>query len=158
MDSDEDSMEEAVEGPVDEDDQLHGFCTVTYSSSDRFEGHFTHGEKNGKGKFFFFDGSALEGFYVDDALQGQGLYTYEDGSALRGTYVDGELNGPAEECNAEGRLVFKGQYKDNNRCGKCWIYYPVLRTRTTSQRPPVSLPTHCFLTLMRVRGCLWQTL
>ncbi|XP_054453978.1 histone-lysine N-methyltransferase SETD7 isoform X1 [Anoplopoma fimbria] len=124
MDSDEDSMEEAVEGPVDEDDQLHGFCTVTYSSSDRFEGHFTHGEKNGKGKFFFFDGSALEGFYVDDALQGQGLYTYEDGSALRGTYVDGELNGPAEECNAEGRLVFKGQYKDNNRCGKCWIYYP----------------------------------
>lgn len=43
-------------GPLDEDGQPHGFCTVTYSSSDRFEGHFTHGEKNGKGKFFFFDG------------------------------------------------------------------------------------------------------
>lgn len=43
-------------GPVDEDGQPHGFCTVTYSSSDRFEGHFAHGEKNGKGKFFFFDG------------------------------------------------------------------------------------------------------
>lgn len=43
-------------GPLDEDDQPHGFCTVTYSSSDRFEGLFVHGEKNGKGKFFFFDG------------------------------------------------------------------------------------------------------
>lgn len=43
-------------GPLDDDGQPHGFCTVTYSSSDRFEGHFTHGEKNGKGKFFFFDG------------------------------------------------------------------------------------------------------
>ncbi|CAK6980284.1 histone-lysine N-methyltransferase SETD7 isoform X2 [Scomber scombrus] len=124
MDSDDDNMEEIVEGPLDEDDQPHGFCTVTYSSSDRFEGHFTHGEKNGKGKFFFFDGSTLEGFYVDDALQGQGLYTYEDGGVLHGAYVDGELNGPAQEFNGEGTLVFKGQYKDNNRCGECWVYYP----------------------------------
>ncbi|KAL7395165.1 hypothetical protein ABVT39_011231 [Epinephelus coioides] len=124
MDSDDDNVEEVVEGPLDEDDQPHGFCTVTYSSSDRFEGHFTHGEKNGKGKFFFFDGSTLEGFYVDDALQGQGVYTYEDGGVLHGTYVDGELNGPAQEYDADGRLVFKGQYKDNNRCGECWVYYP----------------------------------
>lgn len=43
-------------GPLDEDDQPHGVCKVTYSSGDRFEGHFTHGEKNGNGKFFFFDG------------------------------------------------------------------------------------------------------
>lgn len=69
--------------------------------------------------------STLEGFYVDDALQGQGLYTYEDGGVLHGTYVDGDLNGPAQEFNGEGSLVFKGQYKDNNRCGECWVYYPV---------------------------------
>nr|XP_029517915.1 histone-lysine N-methyltransferase SETD7 isoform X3 [Oncorhynchus nerka] len=123
MDSDDD-MEEVVEGPLDEDDQPHGFCTVTFSSSDRFEGHFTHGEKNGKGKFFFFDGSTLEGFYVDDALQGQGVYSYEDGGVLRGTYMDGDLNGPAQEFDSEGRLMFEGHYKDNNRCGECWIYYP----------------------------------
>ncbi|XP_076020902.1 histone-lysine N-methyltransferase SETD7 isoform X2 [Genypterus blacodes] len=124
MDSDDENIEEAVEGPLDEDDQPHGFCTVTYSSSDRFEGHFSHGEKNGKGKFFFFDGSTLEGFYVDDALQGQGVYTYEDGGALHGTYMDGELNGPAQEYDGDGHLGFKGQYKDNSRCGQCWIYRP----------------------------------
>ncbi|MBN3298336.1 SETD7 methyltransferase, partial [Amia calva] len=111
-------------GPLDEDDQPHGFCTITYSSSDRFEGHFVHGEKNGRGKFYFFDGSTLEGYYVDDALQGQGVYTYEDGGVLHGTYMDGELNGPAHEYDADGRLIFKGQYKDNNRWGVCWIYYP----------------------------------
>ncbi|XP_070613844.1 histone-lysine N-methyltransferase SETD7 isoform X3 [Erythrolamprus reginae] len=101
----------------------HGFCIVTYSSTDRFEGNFVHGEKNGHGKFFFFDGSTLEGFYVDHGLQGQGTYTYEDGGTLRGTYIDGELNGPAQEYDADGRLIFKGQYKDNIRRGFCWIYY-----------------------------------
>ncbi|XP_028314817.1 histone-lysine N-methyltransferase SETD7 isoform X1 [Gouania willdenowi] len=124
MDSEEDSVEEIVEGPLDDDGQPHGFCTVTFSSSDRFEGHFIHGEKNGKGKFFFFDGSTLEGFYVDDALQGHGVYTYEDGAVLKGTYVDGELNGPAHEFDAEGHMVFKGQHKDNVRCGECWLYNP----------------------------------
>ncbi|XP_009577823.1 PREDICTED: histone-lysine N-methyltransferase SETD7 [Fulmarus glacialis] len=66
----------------------------------------------------------LEGYYVDDALQGQGIYTYEDGVVLHGTYVDGELNGPAQEYDSDGRLIFKGQYKDNIRHGVCWIYYP----------------------------------
>lgn len=69
--------------------------------------------------------STLEGFYVDDALQGQAIYTYEDGGALHGTYADGELNGPAQEFDLEGHLVFRGQYKDNIRCGMCWTYYPV---------------------------------
>ncbi|XP_073197274.1 histone-lysine N-methyltransferase SETD7 isoform X6 [Lepidochelys kempii] len=124
MDSDEDTLEETVEGLLDDDGLPHGFCTVTYSSTDRFEGNFVHGEKNGRGKFFFFDGSTLEGYYVDDALQGQGLYTYEDGGVLHGTHVDGELNGPAQEYDIDGRLIFKGQYKDDNRHGVCWIYYP----------------------------------
>ncbi|XP_012689857.2 histone-lysine N-methyltransferase SETD7 isoform X1 [Clupea harengus] len=123
MDSDDDNVEEVVEGPLDENDQPHGFCMVTYSSSDRFEGHFVHGEKNGKGKFFFFDGSTLEGFYMDDSLQGQGVYRYEDGGALHGSYVDGELTGPAQEYDQDGRLIFKGQYKDNIRFGLCWFYY-----------------------------------
>lgn len=69
--------------------------------------------------------STLEGLYVDDALQGQGTYTYEDGGVLHGAYVDGELNGPAQEFDGEGRLVFKGQYRDNSRCGECWVFHPV---------------------------------
>lgn len=75
--------------------------------------------------------STLEGYYVDDALQGQGIYTYEDGVVLHGTYVDGELNGPAQEYDSDGRLIFKGQYKDNIRHGVCWIYYPVSLTTCT---------------------------
>ncbi|OCT97063.1 hypothetical protein XELAEV_18009285mg [Xenopus laevis] len=113
------------EGLLDDDDGLpHGFCTVNYSSTDRFEGHFVHGEKKGRGKFYYFDGSTLEGFYVDNALQGQGIYTYEDGGSLFGTYVEGELNGPAQEYDTDRRLIFKGQCKDNVRHGVCWIYYP----------------------------------
>lgn len=62
---------------------------------------------------------------MDDALQGQGVYTYEDGGVLQSSYVDGELNGPAQEYDTDGRLIFRGQYKDNIRHGVCWIYYPV---------------------------------
>lgn len=42
-----------ISGHLDDDGLPHGFCTVTYSSTDRFEGNFVHGEKNGRGKFFF---------------------------------------------------------------------------------------------------------
>ncbi|KAM9028757.1 histone-lysine N-methyltransferase SETD7 isoform 5-T6 [Ara ararauna] len=157
MDSDEETLEETVEGHLDDDGLPHGFCTVTYSSTDRFEGNFVHGEKNGRGKFFFFDGSTLEGYYVDDALQGQGIYTYEDGVVLHGTYVDGELNGPAQEYDSDGRLIFKGQYKDNIRHGVCWIYYPVQCTVLTNLLHPAFLQMHFFLILMSQRDVAeWQ--
>ncbi|XP_061408422.1 histone-lysine N-methyltransferase SETD7 isoform X1 [Lethenteron reissneri] len=123
MDSDEDDVEETVIGPLDDDQLPHGSCRVTYSSGDCFEGHFVHGEKNGLGKFFFFDGSTLEGHYVEDVLQGQAVYTAEDGSTVHGTYVDGELHGSAREYDPEGRITFRGQYRDNLRCGLCWIYF-----------------------------------
>lgn len=69
--------------------------------------------------------STLEGYFVEDALQGQGIYTNEDGGILYGTYVDSELSGPAQEFDGEGCLVFQGQYKENNRCGECWLFNPV---------------------------------
>ncbi|KAM6136583.1 histone-lysine N-methyltransferase SETD7 isoform 3-T3 [Phoenicopterus ruber ruber] len=158
MDSDEETLEETVEGHLDDDGLPHGFCTVTYSSTDRFEGNFVHGEKNGRGKFFFFDGSTLEGYYVDDALQGQGIYTYEDGVVLHGTYVDGELNGPAQEYDSDGRLIFKGQYKDNIRHGVCWIYYPAQCTVLTNLLHPAFLQMHFFLILTSQRGCMLMSL
>ena len=69
---------------------------------------------------------------MDDSLQGQGVYRYEDGGALHGSYVDGELTGPAQEYDQDGRLIFKGQYKDNIRFGLCWFYYSVSATLLTS--------------------------
>ncbi|XP_062902708.1 histone-lysine N-methyltransferase SETD7 isoform X2 [Mobula hypostoma] len=68
--------------------------------------------------------STLDGNCIDDALQGQAVYTYEDGSSLHGTYIDGELNGIAQEYDSEGRLTFRGQYRDNVRWGVCWMYFP----------------------------------
>lgn len=123
MDSDDEMVEEVVEGYLDDDGLLYGFCIVIYFFIDRFEGNFVYGEKNGWGKFFFFDGSILEGYYVDDVLQGQGVYIYEDGGVFQGMYVDGELNGLVQEYDIDGRLIFKGQYKDNICYGVCWIYY-----------------------------------
>lgn len=95
---------------------MYFLCTLTTDEHDH------HSAPLSAPTFTF---STLEGFYVDDALQGQGMYTYEDGGVLHGTYVDGELNGPAQELDGEARLVFKGHYKDNNRCGECWVYHPV---------------------------------
>eukprot|EP00051_Salpingoeca_urceolata_P004935 m.68995 g.68995 ORF g.68995 m.68995 type:complete len:506 (+) comp13945_c0_seq2:97-1614(+) len=46
------------------------------------------------------------------------------GSRLEGTYEDGLLNGPAVERAADGSLLFRGQYRDNVRCGRCSFYMP----------------------------------
>uniref|UniRef100_A0A8C4R5A3 Histone-lysine N-methyltransferase SETD7 n=1 Tax=Eptatretus burgeri TaxID=7764 RepID=A0A8C4R5A3_EPTBU len=123
-DEDDVELEETVDGPLDEDKLPHGFCKITYSSGDRFEGFFVRGEKQGKGKFYFFDGSTLHGNFVDDALQGKAFYTNEDGSTIHGTYSDGQLHGYAEEHDPDGRLTFSGHYQNNVRCGLCWIYFP----------------------------------
>lgn len=86
---------------------------------------------------------------MDDALQGQGVYTHEDGGVLTGTYVDGELNGFAQEVDGEGRMVFKGQYKDDIRCGECWVYHPVSDCRA------LRAPSKRHDTWISVCGVLW---
>ena len=112
--SDSDSDEEEVyEGPVSIEGLPHGQGTITWPSlGNKFEGHFCKGEKEGKGCYYFADGSMLEGTFTNGCIEGEGTYTFPDGSYLKGTYTSGDLNGQCRQYDCKGRITFDGRYKN----------------------------------------------
>ena len=91
-DSDSDDEDEifSYTGSHNAQGNPHGRGTMTWiRSKNRFEGNFTNGTREGKGCFYFADGSSLSGYFKNGNLDGIGLYTYPDGSFLKGTYVRG---------------------------------------------------------------------
>jgi histone-lysine N-methyltransferase SETD7 len=101
----------------------HGRGTMTWlPSGNRFEGHFSHGVREGKGCFYFADGSSLSGIFKEGYLEGIGTFIYPEGSFLKGVYVEGDLNGYCKEYDSDHRLTFEGHYKNNVRCGFVKIY------------------------------------
>ena len=108
-----DSDEEVYEGSVSTEGLPHGRGTIAWPSlGNKFEGHFCNGEKEGKGCFYFADGSMLEGTFANDCIEGEGTYTFPDGSYLKGTYTSGDLNGPCRQYDSKGSLTFDGCYKN----------------------------------------------
>jgi len=118
------SDDETYEGSSNEKDEPHGRGTLYFDKEkkEKFHGKFRNGVKEGKGCFYFADGSSLSGNFIDGSLCGKGLYSYGDGSFEVSTYTDGDLNGYSEVYDSEGILTFKGSYIDNMRTGVCHFY------------------------------------
>ena len=86
-------------------------------SGNRFEGHFIDGSKEGRGCFYFSDGSTLSGTYRDEELGGETFYTHADGSYMIAEYENGEMEGPFTEHAPDGSVVTMGQHKHGRRSG-----------------------------------------
>ena len=110
-------------GKKSSDGLPNGRGTLTWVESGiRFEGRFGQGLKNGKGCYYFTDGSTLSGIFSFDTLEGLGIYTYSNGSKMEAYYSNGELNGPFIEFNSNGDITVKGQHTDNQRSGFIQIF------------------------------------
>lgn len=46
----------------------------------RYEGMWSHGKANGKGRVIHADGDIYEGDWIDDKAHGKGCYTHYDGA------------------------------------------------------------------------------
>ena len=57
----------------------------------RYAGYFEHGMRNGKGTFFYSNGSKYEGEWVDNLKHGMGVFTFEDGSEYRGPFENDRM-------------------------------------------------------------------
>ena len=80
-----------------------------------FEGEYLNGEKNGKGK---------EYYYKRDLLVGILGYNLNDREKVKfeGQYKNGERNGKGKEYSRDGYLIFEGEYLFNERRkGKAFI-------------------------------------
>ena len=112
--------ESEYRGRTDCDGLPHGRGTLIWpESSVRYEGHFHHGMKHGRGCLYFSDGSILSGRFKNDGLEGLGVYSYTDGGTMEALYDEGELNGCFTEYDKERRVLFEGRYLNNVRFGHC---------------------------------------
>ena len=63
-----------------------------------FEGEFINGEKNGKGKEFYYNGKLK----------------------FEGEFINGEKNGKGKEYFGDRTIKFEGEYLNGRRNGKLW--------------------------------------
>ena len=104
-----------------------------------YEGEYLNGERNGKGKEYFFSGELIfEGEYLNGKRNGKGKDYYLNGKLrFEGEYLNGErlngklfdkkgniyldlqnANGLIKEYNVYGRLEFEGEYLNGKKNGK----------------------------------------
>lgn len=117
--SDEEEREEpSYFGQRNADGFPQGRGTLKWEvSGNRFEGRFKDGSKEGRGCYYFGDGSTLFGFYRDDKLEGKTVYSYSDGSCIVAEYRNGEMEGPFSEYSTDGSMISSGTHKSGCRSG-----------------------------------------
>jgi hypothetical protein len=59
-----------------------------------YEGEYSHGERNGKGKYYYPNGSIYEGDFVRNKKEGFGIYHWDDKTRWEGTWVNDKMDGP----------------------------------------------------------------
>ena len=84
-----------------------------YTKILKFEGEYLNGEKNGKGKEYYFNGSLkFEGEYLNGEKHGEAKeYEFKNGVLIfEGEYLFGGKHGKCKEYDKEGKLIFEGEY------------------------------------------------
>jgi len=89
----------------------------------RIRGVYKEGEKNGKGKEYYFDKLIFKGEYLNGKRNGKGKEYYDYGELkFKGEYLNGEKNGKGKEYYKNGKLEFEGEYLNGKRNGKVKEY------------------------------------
>jgi len=95
----------------------HGFGTYVYKKGSfcvRYEGEWKDGEKHGKGKMFFSDGSVYSGDFREGEMTGYGTRKYTNRS-YTGEFLLGEYHG--EGIYTDKNVTYEGSFRRNKRDG-----------------------------------------
>ena len=58
-----------------------------------YEGEYKHGEKDGKGTYYYPNGAKYEGDFVRNQKEGNGVYHWDDKTRWEGTWVNNKMDG-----------------------------------------------------------------
>ena len=115
-----------------------------YNGYLKFEGEYYNGEKNGKGKEYYYNHLIFEGKYINGKRNGKGKeYSEYNKRKFKGEYINGKKwngigyfnnfniiylikngNGYIIELdNHEKKLIFEGEYLNGERNGRGKEYY-----------------------------------
>ena len=84
-----------------------------------------NGQKNGRGKFYFFDGGVYDGVWKNDQMHGWGKLYYQQGKlAYEGNWSNGEFDGYGKVYN-DNPVKLNGNYDYSNfdNLGEYWQEY-----------------------------------
>lgn len=100
----------------------HGKGTMTYSDGSKYIGEWQGDRMHGQGTLLVSDGSKYVGEFKNGNINGQGTYTTAQGTKYTGQWKDGMKNGYGTVYNAEGKIVSKGQWKNDEPIEETQIY------------------------------------
>ncbi|TAH17754.1 MAG: hypothetical protein EAZ08_13065 [Cytophagales bacterium] len=86
------------------------------SKGGKYKGSYKAGKKEGRGSFFWDDGSKYTGEWHDDMMEGYGVLSLLDGTKYEGYWRNGKRDGFGTYKWANGD-TYQGQFKDNKRAG-----------------------------------------
>ena len=88
-----------------------------------YEGEYSNGERNGKGKEYINEELVFEGEYLNDKRNGLGI-EYNNGLIkFEGEFLNGKRHGKGQEFDFIGKLKFDGQYEYGwRRRGKSYAF------------------------------------
>ena len=98
-----------------------------YSDNLAYEGEYSNGKRNGKGKEYNWNGKLMfDGEYKNGKRNGKGkeYNSYNGNLMFEGEYVNGLKNGKGKGFNSyNGDLIFEGEYLNGKKHGKGTEYF-----------------------------------
>lgn len=93
----------------------HGYGTAKYYEDDKdgresYEGFFMNGNREGKGKLIYRDGSTYEGDFVNNKFEGRGQFTETNGSFYNGEYLNNQPNGRGRYYDSASGDTIRGTF------------------------------------------------
>lgn len=90
-----------------------GFGRASYHNGDAYEGEFLYGKRQGKGVYFWKDGSRYEGNFENDKMSGKGKRYYSKGNVYEGDFLEGKKQGMGTMTFVNGdKYVGQWEYDD----------------------------------------------
>lgn len=91
-----------------------GFGKYKYNDQSSYLGFYSRNERAEVGEYHYNQGSKYLGKWSDGKYHGGGVLYYSDGSSYIGRYFIGKRNGMGIYLDKYGKVISKGEWKDDN--------------------------------------------
>ncbi|CAG9764573.1 unnamed protein product [Ceutorhynchus assimilis] len=96
---------------------------VSFKNHNKYEGNLSDNLMEGKGVFYWHDGSVYRGEFKDGYPCGQGKITLPDLSTYEGQFCMGFFHGSGNFSVKSSPILYNGEWKISKRNGKGWLFY-----------------------------------
>lgn len=95
------------------DAMANGRGSGLWQTGGLYTGEWQNNLRHGYGTYRWADGESYEGHFSNDRRNGQGTYYWKNGDVYTGEWLDDRRNGLGELRNAEGKVIARGTWKDD---------------------------------------------